>query len=137
MMAQASIIMIITAEARHTLPPQLVAAHIACVPFAGRALDAALIADIEAAIAAVILKKARLTPSSAAAASVCFLRQMMANAAITTTTSAADLDDDDGTRASVRALERCLLYACAALPRYDDDDDDGATATTTTTNAKE
>jgi hypothetical protein len=74
------------------LPEALVARHAACAPFAGRALDAALIAALEAEIAR----------RQASVRGLRFLRQV-------------EIDMDNDARAAIAALRICSLCAHCAV----------------------
>ncbi len=74
------------------LPEELVARHAACAPFAGRALDAALIAALEAEIAR----------RQASVRGLRFLRQV-------------EIDMDEDARAAIAALRLCSLCAHCAV----------------------
>ncbi len=76
------------------LPETLVARHAACAPFAGRALDAALIAALEAEIAR--------RQEASSVRGLRFLRQV-------------EIDMDDDARAAIAALRICSLCAHCAV----------------------
>ncbi len=82
-----------TATTQTQLPEELVARHPACAAFAGRALDAALIAALEAEIAR----------RQASVRGLRFLRQV-------------EIDMDDDACAAIVALRTCSLCAHCAVP---------------------
>ncbi len=87
------------------LPEALVARHAACAPFAGRALDAVLIAALEAEIAR----------RQASVRGLRFLRQV-------------EIDMDNDARAAIAALRICSLCAHCAVAVAADNDDAAAAA---------